>query len=194
MSAPGPRLVSVNVGAPRETVWRGRLVRSAICKDPVGDRAVAIRRLNLAGDDQADRTVHGGSDKAVYAYATEDYRYWTDHEGVQTTPGLFGENLTVQGLDLRMALVGERWHVGSTVLQVTQPRLPCFKLGMRMNDPGFLRRFLSVGRLGAYLRVIEEGPVRAGDAIAVSDRRAQAATLQEMARSLLRGERAPSRP
>jgi MOSC domain-containing protein YiiM len=191
MSAAGPCVVSINVGAPRETRWRGRLVRSAIWKDPVGDRVVAIRRLNVAGDRQADPTVHGGTDKAVYAYAVEDYRHWTEHEGIATTPGLFGENLTVQGLDLGLALVGDRWHLGSTILEVTQPRLPCFKLGVRMNDPGFPKRFLSVGRLGAYLRVVEEGGIRPGDAIVVSDRWGQGVTMREMAQAMLRGERAP---
>lgn len=170
MSDSDPRVLSVNVGSVQEIVWRGRAVRTAIWKHPVGNRTVRLRGVQLDGDDQADRTVHGGPDKAVYAYAAEDYRYWADHEGIATTPGLFGENLTVQGIDLRSALVGERWRVGTALLEVTQPRFPCFKLGIRLDDPRFPKRFQAVGRLGAYLRVIEEGEVTAGDAIDVLSR------------------------
>ena len=162
-----PRVQSVNVGPVREILWRERVVRTGIWKHPVGNRAIRVRRVNLDGDDQADRSLHGGPDKAVYAYAEEDYRYWADHEGIATSPGLFGENLTVQGLDLGSALVGERWRVGTVLLEVAQPRLPCFKLGVRLGNPRFPKHFLAVGRLGAYLRVLEEGEVRAGDAIQV---------------------------
>lgn len=179
-----PRVLSVNVGAIREVEWRGKQVRTGIWKDPVVGRAVALRGVNLDGDDQADRTVHGGPDKAVYAYATEDYQYWNEQEGVETHAALFGENLTVQGLDLRSALVGERWRVGTTVIEVAQPRLPCFKLGIRMDDARFPKRFLSVGRLGAYLRVIEEGEVRAGDVVSVIFRPDHAVTLGSMAEAL----------
>lgn len=176
---------SVNVGAIREIEWRGRLIRTAIWKEPVGNRPVRIGRVNLDGDDQADRTRHGGPDKSVYAYAAEDYRYWADHERVATSPGLFGENLTVLGLDLRLALVGERWRVGTALLEVTQPRLPCFKLGARLADPRFPKRFLSVARLGAYLRVVEEGEVRAGDVVRVlPPRDGGGITLQMMAQVL----------
>ena len=158
---------SVNVGEVREILWRGRVVRTGIWKHPVGDRAIRVRRVNLDGDDQGDRVLHGGPDKAVYAYATEDYRYWASHEGIVTSPGLFGENLTVHGLDLGAALVGDRWRVGTALLEVAQPRLPCFKFGARMGDPRFPKRFLAAGRFGAYLRVLEEGEVRAGDAVEV---------------------------
>jgi len=161
------------------------VVRTAIWKYPVGGRAVRLRGVNLDGDDQADRTVHGGPDKAVYAYAEEDYRYWADHQGIATSPGLFGENLTVQGLDLRSAMVGEQWRVGTALLEVAQPRLPCSKLGVRLADPRFPKRFLSVGRFGAYLRVLEEGEVRVGDAIRVLRRPDCAVSLQAMAKALL---------
>ena len=180
----GPRLLSVNVGGVREVEWRGERVRTGIWKFPVGDRAVAVRGVNLDGDDQADRTVHGGADKAVYAYAIEDYAHWRDAHGVDVSPGLFGENLTVQGLDLRRAVVGERWRVGSTVLEVAQPRLPCFKLGIRLADARFPKRFLAVARLGAYLRIVEEGEVRAGDAITVLARPAHGVTLARVAEAL----------
>src|SRR3982751_4396409 len=128
-----PRVISVNVGEVREVEWRGDVVTTAIWKSPVAGR-VALRGVNFAGDDQADRTVHGGPDKAVYAYAREDYDYWRDVEGLETPVGLFGENLTVEGLDLSAAHVGERWTVGSTLLEVAQPRLPCYKLGARVGD------------------------------------------------------------
>jgi MOSC domain-containing protein YiiM len=180
-----PRVLSVNVGVVREILWRNRVVRTGIWKYPVGDRAIRLRGANLVGDDQADRTLHGGPDKAVYAYAVEDYRYWADHEGIETSPGLFGENLTVQGLDLRMALIGEWWGIGTALLQVDQPRLPCFKLGVRLADPRFPKRFLSVGRFGAYLRILEDGEVRAGDAVRVLRDSDCRVSLQAMAETLI---------
>lgn len=178
-------ILSVNVGAVREIVWRGRVVRTAIWKHPIGDRVVRLGNLNLDGDDQADRAVHGGADKAVYAYAAEDYRYWADYEGIPSSPGLFGENLTVQNLDLRSVLVGERWQVGTALLEVTQPRLPCFKLGVRLADARFPKRFLSVRRLGAYLRVLEEGEVGAGADVRVVHRPDYGLRLQAMAETLI---------
>jgi MOSC domain-containing protein YiiM len=179
-----PQLVSVNVGAVREVEWQGERVRTGIWKAPVGDRPVVVRGVNLDGDDQADRTVHGGPDKAVYAYAVEDYAHWREAEGVATEPGLFGENLTVQGLDLREAVVGERWRVGSALLEVAQPRLPCFKLGIRLGDARFPKRFLAVGRPGAYLRIVEPGEVRTGDAVRVLDRPTHGVTLALVAASV----------
>jgi MOSC domain-containing protein YiiM len=196
-----PQVVAVNVGLIREVTWRGTTVHTGIWKEPVGARAVALRGVNLDGDDQADRRVHGGPDKAVYAYAEEDYRYWTEMEGVLTQPGLFGENLTLRGVELRSALVGERWRVGTALLEVAQPRLPCFKLGIRMGDPYFPKRFLSVARPGAYLRIIEEGELRAGDTIDVVDRPDHGVTLGHMmeavrdrrrAAMLLRAPRLPA--
>ena len=178
-----PRLLSVNVGSVREVAWRGEIVTTGIWKTPVAER-VDVRGVNLAGDDQADRTVHGGVDKAVYAYAREDYDFWREHDGVETTPGLFGENLTVDGIDLSAALSGERWAVGSTILEVAQPRLPCFKLGIRMDDPHFPRRFQRVGRMGAYLRIVREGDVGEGDAVDVVSRPEHGVTLQGMVRAL----------
>ena len=139
------RVLSVNVGGIREVEWRGHLVTTGIWKHPVSGR-VAIRGVNVLGDDQADRSVHGGVDKAVYAYAREDYDFWRDEVGLETPPGLFGENLTVEGLDLSSALVGDRWSIGSVVLEVAQPRLPCLKLGIRMGDPAFPRRFFRESR------------------------------------------------
>ena len=177
------RVISVNVGAVREVEWKGRVVTTGIWKHPVPGR-VTLRGVNFDGDDQADRTVHGGPDKAVYAYAREDYDFWREVHGLETPPGLFGENLTVDGLDLSASVVGEQWTVGSTVLEVAQPRLPCYKLGIRLGDPRFPKRFLAASRMGAYLRVIQEGDVGAGDAVSVASRPGHGVTLQTMIEAL----------
>ena len=173
------RVVSLNVGAVREIEWRGERVTTGIWKHPVAGR-VALRGVNLAGDDQADRRVHGGPDKAVYVYAREDYDWWREHEGIEATDGLFGENLTTAALEVSGALVGERWRVGSTLLEVAQPRMPCYKLGIRVGDPRFLKKFLLARRPGAYLRVIEEGEIGAGDEIHVIARPDHGVTLRTM--------------
>ena len=168
------RLISVNVGRPRTVSWFGRQVRTAIWKSPV-DGVVAVQGVNLAGDDQADRRVHGGPDKAVYAYAVEDYRWWATEIGRVFDPdtfaaGTFGENLTTEGVELPAAVVGEHWTIGSVTLEVSQPRLPCFKLGIRLGDAEFVDLFDRVGRFGTYLRVIADGELRAGDQIVASHR------------------------
>lgn len=174
--------MAVNVGGVREVEWRGKRVRTGIWKTPVGGRPVRVEGINLAGDDQADRTVHGGADKAVYAYAAEDYRAWEGELGATPEPGTFGENLTTSGIDLGRALIGERWRIGTAVLEVTQPRFPCYKLGIRMGDAEFPARFARALRLGAYLRVLEGGDVRAGDEIIVVSRPAHHWTILEVAR------------
>ena len=174
----GPaKVVSVNVGAPRTVEHNGRVVTTAIWKHPVSGR-VPVRGLNLAGDDQADRSVHGGVDKAVYAYAREDYEWWGGELGAEALEaGTFGENLTVSGLDLNAAMVGERWRVGSALLEVSEPRFPCFKLGIRMGDPRFLKRFAAARRPGTYLRIVEEGELGAGDQIEVVERPGHRVTI-----------------
>jgi MOSC domain-containing protein YiiM len=170
-------VVSVNVGMPRTVVRQGKPVTTAIYKRPVAGR-VAVRGVNVDGDDQADRSVHGGVDKAVYAYAREDYEWWGTELGTEAPePGTFGENLTVAGTDLNTAEVGERWRVGSAVLEVSEPRFPCFKLGIRMGDPRFLKRFAAARRPGTYLRIIEEGELGAGDRIQVSHRPGHGITI-----------------
>ena len=165
----GGRLLSVNVGAVREFVYDGRPAKSAIWKSPVAGR-VAARGVNLDGDDQADRKAHGGPDKAVYAYAVEDLRWWEQALGRPFQYAEFGENLTTEGIDLNEALVGERWEVGSTILEVSEPRVPCWRLGVRMGDKLFPRRFTEALRPGAYLRILVEGDVGAGDEIRVVER------------------------
>jgi MOSC domain-containing protein YiiM len=145
------------------------LVTTGIWKSPVTGRR-RLQGVNFVGDDQADRRVHGGPDKAVYAYAEEDYRWWSVELGRELGPASFGENLTTAGLDLAAAVIGERWSVGTALLEVSQPREPCFKLGIRMGDAGFVHTFGAAGRTGTYLRIIEEGEIAAGDPITVVDR------------------------
>ena len=176
------RVASVNVGRPREITVDGRVVRTSIWKDPVPGR-VAVRGVNVAGDDQSDRRVHGGDRKAVYAYAREDLDWWGDRLGATLTSGTFGENLTTEGVDVTGARVGERWRIGTTLLEVTQPRLPCFKLEARMDRPGFIAEFIDGGRPGAYLRIVEEGDVGAGDAVRVVSRPDDAPSMGEVMRT-----------
>jgi MOSC domain-containing protein YiiM len=175
---------AVNVGEPRAVPVNGGTVWTAIWKSPVQGR-VPLRGVNLRGDDQADRSVHGGPDKAVYAYAAEETELWEGELGMTLGPGAFGENLTVRGLPVSTAVIGERWSVGSAVLEVSQPRLPCFKLGLRMGDPGFVKRFALAGRPGAYFRVISEGDIGAGDEITVLSRPDHAVTSELVSRAIL---------
>jgi MOSC domain-containing protein YiiM len=182
------RVESVNVGEPRPVQVNGHTVLTAIWKSPVDGR-VPLRGVNLRGDDQADRTLHGGPDKAVYAYAAEDTDLWEAELGVALGPGAFGENLTTRGVPVSGAVIGERWTVGSALLEVAQPRLPCFKLGLRMGDPGFLKRFADAGRPGAYLRVIREGEIGAADSIEVVSRPAHGVTSAIVSRAILREPR-----
>lgn len=158
--------MSVNVGKPRVVEWQGREVESAIWKEPVDGRVV-VRGVNVDGDAQADLRVHGGPDKAVYAYAVEDYAWWSSQLDRDIGPATFGENLTVAGLDLGAMVIGTHWHIGDVELEVAQPRQPCFKLGMRMGDASFVDVFDGAERFGAYLRIVSEGDVGAGDVIEV---------------------------
>ena len=160
------RLVSVNVGRPRQiSTRRGQPMHSAIFKEPVEGR-VRVEGVNLAGDDQADRTVHGGPEKAVYAYAREDIDWWENIHG-DLPNGCFGENLTTQGIDVSGAIIGERWRVGTVLLEICQPRLPCSKLGIRFNDLRMVKAFARASRPGGYLRIVEEGELGTGDEIEI---------------------------
>jgi MOSC domain-containing protein YiiM len=158
------QVLFVNVGAVRTVDVGDRTIKTAIWKSPVEGR-VPVRGVNVSGDEQADRSVHGGEHKAVYAYAWEDTLWWQEELGRELEPGNFGENLTLSGVDVPEAVVGERWRVGSALLEVSEPRFPCFKLGLRMGDPTFLKRFAAARRTGTYLRIVEEGDVGAGDAV-----------------------------
>jgi MOSC domain-containing protein YiiM len=158
------RVASVNVGQPRTVEWYGRRVRTSIWKAPV-EGPVVVKGVNLAGDEQSDLRVHGGYDKAIYAYALEDYQWWSSELGVSLKPGTFGENLTTEGIELADAIIGEQWLVGSATLEVSEPRLPCYKLGMRMGDATFVDDFDRASRFGTYLRIVDEGEVTAGNEI-----------------------------
>ncbi len=163
-----PRIASVQVGRPRDYEWLGRQLRSGIEKHPVTG-PVSVLATHLDGDEQADPEHHGGQDKAVYAYASEDLRWWAQTlGGAALDPGVVGENLTTQGMDLRDAVIGEQWRVGSALLQVSEPRTPCWKLGMRMHDPRFPRAFARAGRPGVLLRVLEQGQLWAGAPVTVT--------------------------
>lgn len=175
-------VASVNVGAVRSVTAARRTVATAIWKAPVEGR-VAARGVNLDGDDQADRAVHGGPDKAVYAYGAADYTWWKHELGRPLEPGTFGENLTIAGMAVSDAVVGERWEIGTATFEVSQPRTPCGKLGIRMGDPRFPRRFAHAGRPGAYLRIIVEGDVGRGDEVTVVHRPGHGLTVSDVARA-----------
>jgi MOSC domain-containing protein YiiM len=159
------KLVSVNVGLPREVDWHGKRIRTSIWKSPV-EGLVRVGTLNLDGDQQSDLSVHGGADKAVYAYPSEHYSYWRLEFPRMALPwGAFGENFTTQGPLETGVHIGDRLRIGSAEFLVTQPRLPCYKLGMRFGSADMVKRFLQSGRTGFYLAVLREGHVAAGNAI-----------------------------
>lgn len=176
------KLVSVNVGLPRQALWHGSPVLTGIYKQPVEGR-VALRKLNLDGDRQADLTVHGGEHKAVYCYPVENYPYWKRQLPERDLPmGSFGENFTTEGLSEKSVLLGDRYSVGSAEVIVTQPRLPCFKLGIRFEADEMVRRFLASGRVGFYVAVSREGEVGAGDEIELLGRDANGVSVWEILR------------
>ena len=159
------KLLSVNVGLPREVEWRGRKVRTSIWKSPKEGR-VHVARLNLEGDEQSDLSVHGGADKGVYAYPAEHYEFWrAELPDMDLSWGTFGENLTIEGLLESQAMIGDRIQIGSAEFLVTQPRMPCFKLGIRFGRDDMVKQFLRSGRTGFYLAVLREGEVGAGDRV-----------------------------
>jgi len=159
------KLLSVNVGLPREVESNGNRVRTSIFKRPIAGR-VRVSRLNIDGDQQSDLTVHGGRDKAVYVYPSEHYPFWhAELPGMDLVRGVFGENFTTTGLDEESVHIGDRFQIGSAECVVTQPRMPCYKLTIRFNRPDMIKRFLQSGRTGFYLAVTREGEVTAGDAL-----------------------------
>jgi MOSC domain-containing protein YiiM len=159
------KILSLNVGLPRTVWWKDRKVTTGIFKEPV-QGVVALRRLNLDGDRQADLEVHGGPWKAVYAYPSEHYQFWA-HElpGMELPWGMFGENLTTEGLLEESVHIGDQFRIGTSLLMVTQPRLPCYKLGLKFGRDDILKRFLESNRSGIYFSVVEEGMINAGDSI-----------------------------
>ena len=176
------KLVSVNTGLPREVTWRHMTVTTGIFKEPVAGR-VALRKLNLDGDRQADLTVHGGEFKAVYCYPLVHYDYWKQELPGRDLPlAIFGENFTTDGLLEDSVHLGDRFSVGSAEVVVTQPRLPCYKLGIRFQADDMVKRFLASGRSGFYLAVTREGEVAAGDEIKLLARDPQAVPVSEITR------------
>jgi MOSC domain-containing protein YiiM len=163
------KIVSLNVGVPQLVSVAGGSVLTGIFKSPVAGR-VAVRGVNIEGDRQADLTVHGGPYKAVYCYPDEHYSFWRNElPDVDFVPGIFGENLTTRGLTEDTIHIGDRLRVGSTVLQVTQPRMPCYKLGIRFGRPDMVKRFWLSGRSGIYFSIVQEGDLGAGDEIEKAD-------------------------
>jgi len=174
------KLISINVGLPREIVHQGRAVSTGIFKEPVAG-PVFLRQLNLDGDRQADLRVHGGADKAAYLYPFEHYAFWAAETGRNDfVYGQFGENFTVTGLLEDDVCIGDVLQIGAARVQVSQPRSPCFKLGIRMGDDQFPARFAAANRTGFYLRVLEEGVVQAGDAIQRLERAANSMSVREI--------------
>ncbi len=174
------RLLSVNVGTPRDVGWQGRTVHTGIWKDPVGGRRT-VRRLNVDGDGQGDLEGHGGVNRAVFVYQIESYRYWQQFLGRDDfTYGQFGENFTVEGLADDEVCIGDRYQIGSALLEVSQPRVTCYRLGIRMNEPRMPSLLVAHGRPGFYLRVLEEEEVGAGDAIERLERGPEEMTVAEV--------------
>ena len=159
------RLLSVNVGLPRDIPWQGKTVHTAVWKEPVQGRQM-VRRLNIDGDGQGDLAGHGGEHRAVFVYQIDSYRYWQDHlRRTDFTYGQFGENFTVDGLSDGEVCIGDRYRVGSALFEVTQPRVTCYRVGIRMNEPQMAALLVAHGKPGFYFRVLEEGEVEAGDEI-----------------------------
>src|SRR5215467_9200756 len=175
-----PRLLSVNVGLPRDIEWKGRTVHTGIWKDPLLGRCRA-RRLNLDGDGQGDLGGHGGEQRAVYVYQIESYRHWQEQlKRTDFVYGQFSENFTIEGLSDDAVCVGDRYRIGSAVFEVTQPRVTCYRVGIRMNEPRMPALLTGSGRTGFYFRVLEEGEVGAGDEIVKVGEAKERMTVREI--------------
>ena len=193
------KLICVNVGLPREVTWKGKTVTTGIFKEPVSER-VMVRSLNLDGDRQADLTVHGGADKAVYVYPFEHYDYWRGElPNTELTPGIFGENFTTTGLREEDVNIGDlfeipargRFQTGTVKLMVTQPRMPCYKLGIRFGRPDMVKRFLASRRTGFYFRVLQEGEVGTGDTLELVSRDENNVTVADITQLYVNAEDNP---
>ena len=170
-------MISVNVGLPRVVEWKGRTITTGIFKEPVEGRTT-LHRLNLDGDRQVDLTVHGGPDKAVYAYPAEHYAHWRQElPGMELPWGTFGENLSTEGLLEDSVNIGDRFRIGTAEVQVTQPRVPCYKLSSKFRRDDMIKRFLASQRSGFYLRVLQEGEVAPGDPFELTSRDANNVTV-----------------
>jgi MOSC domain-containing protein YiiM len=176
------KILSVNVGLPREVSWQGKLVTTGIFKEPV-NAPVMLRTLNLDGDQQADLTVHGGVSKAAYAYPSEHYDYWRAELARVDLPfGMFGENFTTEGLLEEAVYIGDRFRIGETEVVVTEPRMPCYKLGIKFGRADIMKRFLASRRTGFYFAVIREGTVAAGDALKLIGHEQQEISVADITR------------
>jgi MOSC domain-containing protein YiiM len=176
------KILSLNVGLPREVTWEGKVVTTGIFKEPVKG-PVMLRRLNLDGDGQADLTVHGGVSKAIYAYPSEHYGYWRKElPGVDLPWGMFGENFTTEGLLEQDAYIGNRFRIGEAEVMVTEPRMPCYKLGIKFGRADIIKRFLASRRSGFYFAVVQEGMVTVGDSIELIGRDQQDISVADIAR------------
>jgi MOSC domain-containing protein YiiM len=185
------KILSVNVGRPRPVTWHGQVALTGIYKNPV-EGPVRVGTLNLEGDEQADLTVHGGVNKAVYAYPSEHYEYWRrKYPSIALEWGAFGENLTTEGLLEASAGIGDMVQVGSAVLVVVQPRLPCYKLAGKFDDKSILQMFTESGRSGIYFAVVEEGSLQKGDSVTWRTRNTEPFTIADAMR-LYNGEELPS--
>ena len=173
------KVISLNVGLPRDVNWHGRAVRTSIWKSPVEGR-IRVVGFNLDGDRQSDLSVHGGERKAVYIYPSEHYEFWRQElPGMDLPWGSFGENFTTEGLLESDVRLGDRLGIGSAEFTVTQPRLPCYKLGIRFGNDGMVKRFLQSGRSGFYVAVVREGDVACGDLVAFTSRAAGGTTVED---------------
>ncbi len=176
------RVIAVNTGTEADLVVGGKPARTAIDKRPVTGR-VRLGVLGLAGDEYADKENHGGYEQAIYAYAREDLDWWVERLGYELRDGQFGENITTAGLDITGALIGETWRIGTAVVQITSPRIPCVTFESWLDEPHWVKRLAAAGRPGAYLRVLAEGTVRAGDQAEVLERPAERVTVAESMRA-----------
>src|SRR5262249_38166626 len=174
------RLLSVNVGLPKDVSWQGRTVHTAVWKEPV-DGPRLVRRLNIDGDGQGDLAGHGGEQRAVFVYQIESYRFWQDYLSRDDfTYGQFGENLTVQGLADDEVCVGDRFRIGSAVFEVSQPRVTCYRVGIRMSDARMPALLISQHRTGFCFRVLQEGTIQAGDDVVLVARGPEAMTVADV--------------
>jgi MOSC domain-containing protein YiiM len=176
------KILSVNVGLPKEVTWQGKLVTTGIFKEPV-NAPVMLRTLNLDGDQQADLTVHGGVNKAVYVYPSEHYDYWrAELPGVDLPWGMFGENFTTEGLLEEAVYIGDRFRIGETEVMATEPRMPCYKLGIKFGRADIIKRFLASRRTGFYFAVVRGGMVGAGDPMELIARAQQKISVADITR------------
>jgi MOSC domain-containing protein YiiM len=176
------KLISVNIGLPREVSWQGRAVTTGIFKEPIKG-SVMLRTLNLDGDKQADLSVHGGVSKAVYAYPVEHYEFWqSELPNMKLPHGMFGENFTTEGLLEDTVNIGDRFRIGAAEVMVTEPRMPCYKLGLKFGRADMVKRFLVSRRTGFYFAVLQEGEVEAGDTIEPLSRDGNGITVADITR------------